>query len=972
MIKRFLSKSTILASAILSIVLLAFPLVTSAQYNPNDLIDTGQFDNYNAMSASQIDSFLNNNFGSASCISTSAGFTAPDVTGYSSTTNQFSYGPPVSAGTVIYHAAQIYGINPQVLLATMQKEESLLNGAATSWGPGCSAPNFASAMGYGCFDSNTTVFSYSYPGQLLTPLYYINGNPVDSVSQTCVSSAQDVGFSEQLITAAWLLRFSEQRAVGNTSWNVQLTNYPYPGDTWDNSNDPTTSYSGFMTQGIWARVSGGATAYYDGYATIDNTSVYMSNGPTAALYTYTPHLAGNSDFDNIFELYFGLSIGEGYTLATSYDDNGDARQWVVYQGMRHLVPDTQTLTAWGLNKVTLVQWSGTYLGSFPDGPPLTRLFRPDGTLDVYFVDGGNAYKIGSPAMLAAWNFNPASIVDVTTFLGQVPTNQGYLSYSVRVAGDTTGTTYLVDGGILRPYANQILFNAWEGDGAGYTTISADYFTAMGGSDPNGATPISSDQIVNGTQDYEVVAGNKLPETTAVSTLYPGSPQTVSLATINRLNTLQNASQFITVTGSNTIYMVDNSVAYPIPTPLILIAWGGATPNVNTVGQSNFDLLTTGATLNTYEADVSGQLYLLSNGQSITVPANLDSNYRTSSNVHETSQTLISLIPSAGTASSFIKTNSSPAVYLMDQAVAKLIPSPADLTHWTNGGSITTVTSDVMSQFTVIGMVGSFVTDGTNNYVIDGASKHLVSPQVQSAWSLSQPALVSASTLANFPNGVALSNQFQSNSEYFYATQGTGYLTVDPNIAGVWGIGSNAPSFSLSLASEYLNINMMTRFAMSNIPGDTRLFVVDNGVLYYLSPYQAANLGLVAGTPLEAVNPGLITPNISSWTATLVQDDSGKPYVIDGGGKRYFPNPQVLASWTNNGTITATTVTNGFLNLLPTIGYIARGVQDNNPPVYDVIGATKDWIQSPSEASLYGPIQTVSGSLINSLPSGPNM
>jgi hypothetical protein len=130
----------------------------SASVNYNRLIDDSLFSASSKMSASQIDSFLNS-FPS-SCISTKKGFKAPEPIGYTPSNADFTYGSNVSAGTVIYDAANVYGLNPQVLLVTIQKEQGYVSG------PGyydCTNPLSASAkkgytqiMGYGCPDGGST------------------------------------------------------------------------------------------------------------------------------------------------------------------------------------------------------------------------------------------------------------------------------------------------------------------------------------------------------------------------------------------------------------------------------------------------------------------------------------------------------------------------------------------------------------------------------------------------------------------------------------------------------------------------------------------------------------------------------------------------------------------------------------------------------------------------------------------------
>jgi hypothetical protein len=290
------------------LVILGFMLSprTAAAFNANNVMDDGVFDNVSSMNAAQIDSWLNQ-FPN-SCISTNNGFAAPDPTGYSPHPSQFFYsGSPVSAGQIIYDTAQAYSINPQVLLATLQKEESLVDGGA-----GCASWQYTSALGYGCTDSGTNSHNYSYPGGgLVTPLYYKNGNPVNSITNSCVNSGPKAGFSEQLIHAAWLLTFSRHKSEGDTGWAVVKGN-------WNNCDDNNTCpsawgipasdacYSGYMIQGTFKRCPTDSNAvFYDGYTTIDGSSTHIDTGATAAFYVYTPHFSGNQSFDNLFQSWFG-------------------------------------------------------------------------------------------------------------------------------------------------------------------------------------------------------------------------------------------------------------------------------------------------------------------------------------------------------------------------------------------------------------------------------------------------------------------------------------------------------------------------------------------------------------------------------------------------------------------------------------------------------------------------------------------
>lgn len=282
MFKR-IGKISVVAVFALSIVT-SFPLSTSA-FNQNNIMNDAVFSDYNSMNIQQIDSFLNSY--PNSCISPNSGFSAIDPIGYNPS-QSFLYGGNVSAGTVIFNAAQTYGINPKVLLVTLQKEQSLVQGDA-----GCSTNRIAKAMGYGCPDSGG---SYSYNG---VNLYSRNGTTFTSVSGVCVNTAAKAGFTQQVIRAAWMLKYSEQRSKGNIGWAVIKGN-------WNNSDDLNATYSGNMTPGCHKRSKyESVCTQYDGYATINGSAVIMENGSTAALYRYTPHFAGNRSFVSIYTRWFG-------------------------------------------------------------------------------------------------------------------------------------------------------------------------------------------------------------------------------------------------------------------------------------------------------------------------------------------------------------------------------------------------------------------------------------------------------------------------------------------------------------------------------------------------------------------------------------------------------------------------------------------------------------------------------------------
>jgi hypothetical protein len=108
MIKRF----AILLFA-LSIVGIGFlPQDTSASnFDSGEIISNGIFTNRNSMSEAQIQSFLNAK--NSVCLKN---YQTAEPLGNN------NYGGNVSAARAIWKSGQLYNINPQVLLVTLQKE----------------------------------------------------------------------------------------------------------------------------------------------------------------------------------------------------------------------------------------------------------------------------------------------------------------------------------------------------------------------------------------------------------------------------------------------------------------------------------------------------------------------------------------------------------------------------------------------------------------------------------------------------------------------------------------------------------------------------------------------------------------------------------------------------------------------------------------------------------------------------------
>jgi hypothetical protein len=284
--KKFLLITSALLMGIMP-ALLAFTPTSADTFNPNHVIDDGIFENYNTMSAEQINTWLNTSFPN-SCISPNNGFLTPDPLGWSDSQNKYLFGGNVNAGQAIHDVAVLYHVNPQVILATLQKEQSIPSGTAGCYGE----PNPATAtpMNGACGSGtrNCTLACTHSGGCINIALGY--GCP-------SYCDATDEGFSMQLTLGTWLLRFGEERSQGIMSGYVGYE-----------AGDNNLYYSGPMTPGVRQRSASSAAASFDGsYTTADGVGISVTTGSTATLYNFTPYVHGNQSFFNIFTSWFGTT-----------------------------------------------------------------------------------------------------------------------------------------------------------------------------------------------------------------------------------------------------------------------------------------------------------------------------------------------------------------------------------------------------------------------------------------------------------------------------------------------------------------------------------------------------------------------------------------------------------------------------------------------------------------------------------------
>lgn len=232
-----------------------------SQFQPGYIIADSVFFNSAALTEAQIQTFLQSKV--TSCVS---GYTClKDYYDTSRTTTAdamcgaYSGGVRERASTIIYKVARACGINPQVILVMLQKEQGLITSTAPS------SYNYRAAMGQGCPD-------------------------------TAACDTRYYGFFNQVFGGAW-----QMKRYANPPGTSQFFTWYAPGKTWNVLYHPNSACG---TGRVAIQNQATANLYYytpyqpnaaalrAGYGTGDSCSSY-----------------GNRDFYNYFTDWFGSTRG---------------------------------------------------------------------------------------------------------------------------------------------------------------------------------------------------------------------------------------------------------------------------------------------------------------------------------------------------------------------------------------------------------------------------------------------------------------------------------------------------------------------------------------------------------------------------------------------------------------------------------------------------------------------------------------
>ena len=244
---------------------------------------------------------------------------------------------------IIYNISRACGINPRVLLVTLQKEQGLVQASIPS------PYMYKAAMGYGCPDSDPGICGKVWSG-LFNQLY---------------------------------------KAAGQFQWYGDLNGsftYLRPGRTVSISYHPNAARKcGKNTFVLKSQAT--ANLYYYTPFTPNAAALNNLRGTGDGCSAY-----GNRNFWRFYWDWFGSPIGGGFLLRSSTSDT-----YFISDDTKYPLSDP-TLAAELAPLGPVGEISQEYLDSFPTGTPMTRLIKTapvSGISTYYFVSAGKKYLVAN-------------------------------------------------------------------------------------------------------------------------------------------------------------------------------------------------------------------------------------------------------------------------------------------------------------------------------------------------------------------------------------------------------------------------------------------------------------------------------------------------------------------------------------------------------------------------------------------------
>lgn len=325
-----------------------------------------------------------------------------------------------TAAELVYDATAKTGLNPQVILVTLQKEQTLITGSFGSDSDLQTALNHA--LGFGCPDSGGC-------GAIFSGFYFQLFGAFDSSGSRYLGAA-----------ASLMKSFNYTNSSGlRTGRGPEV-----------DANGTTGQYAGPSVRTSQVGDTVGIDNTLGGFLNVTpSQNVTFNNFATTALYRYTPHVFnGNYNFWKYYTLWFK------YPNGTVIQRIGDTGLFIIDNGSKRLFSQFVAKQ----RKISLSQVVGvsqtefdSYITDTPLAPVDGTLIKGDASPAVFLVTQNTKQPVSGPIFVQR-KFSFGKVVT----LPQAETDSYATGAFVApfdgtlITGATDQTVYIIDGGLKRP------------------------------------------------------------------------------------------------------------------------------------------------------------------------------------------------------------------------------------------------------------------------------------------------------------------------------------------------------------------------------------------------------------------------------------------------------------------------------------------------------------------------------------------
>lgn len=891
-------------------------------FNAGRIIDDDVFTNKNSMSPREIQNFLVGK--DSACLKDFKTLTLHDADGDGNADEPYGKGNgnKARASKVIWQASQIYDINPQVLLVTLQKEQGLVTR------DDCPDWRYQTALGYGCPDD-----------------------------QPCDKSAY--GFTRQLDYGSWHFR---------GFFNDSLTFVPYTPGKHDVAYNPDGS-CGSSTVHIRNR----ATAALYSYTPYQPNQAALNNldglGNSCSAY-------GNRNFWRDFTRWFGNPTPGNQILLLRDEDTH--RIYLIRGHKRIHIATVDAYRAWGFNKLPVTTVSSSTINEYtPATYKLRRFGLMAGTNKRFFVDGQNGYRMKEKSA-DVWQFPMDEMPAVPKATIQYLNKRQKLPYLVN--SPVSNKVYMMDGGTLRHYPNSRVLKAWEPSSRS-ANISERYFCKSGNEDT--CTPrwrvgeklgFPKATTSDTSKIYFINQGNKhWVSSIPMNKVYGGDVSGVSQATLDRFFDAPRATALLSRTYNSKVYLLNGDTRHHIGGPSLYNHWK---PNGNgrktNVSKAFLNMLDRGRYIDRFAAMSDGTPYYINQKKYDLDDINTDDPI-------ELKPAAAKLYGNDKLSTPLVTSGRTSKIFLLGDRNKHHVSSIFDLKNIRSntGLGVMKLPHSLLKNMEAGPRASyEFKDNEGDTYVFDNGSLRKVTSD---KWSLDPNLTLDTERLREWfeEKDAVDSGGVRIGDRYGAMRNGTLFTDRNKRLGALWKSDDSSPAISQRLASRFEE-KPLSPFVTS--PNSPHIYLYNGTDFSYVSdPATLYNLGYKRFNGVMTLPKEDIVKSDHSASYLLNRDEG----IMDDGQRRHFATENTADDWVAQGEVSSLAGSSDSQDLIALLTQKTNSTDVNRlitssrtSKYFCMEDGKKRWVTSPS--ALKGSsckderLRGISHNLLKQIPTGNNI